>query len=103
MSNTDPTDVTGDDPILTGKSALARLNEFPDYRTRLKRMDDEAGRRWTVLSANQRFLSVRSGRQPTDRIREIPSNHGKIPQIIRCRRRDSNPRHADYDSAALTD
>jgi len=21
----------------------------------------------------------------------------------RCRRRDSNPRHADYDSAALTD
>ena len=23
--------------------------------------------------------------------------------LSRCRRRDSNPRHADYDSAALTD
>lgn len=29
------TDVTGNDPILTGKIALAHLNEFPDYYTRL--------------------------------------------------------------------
>ncbi len=40
------TDVTGDDPILTGKIALAHLNEFPDYYTRLKRMEDEAEREW---------------------------------------------------------
>lgn len=40
------TDVTGDDPIVTGKIALAHLNEFPDYYTRLKRMEDEAGRAW---------------------------------------------------------
>jgi hypothetical protein len=40
------TDVTGDDPILTGKIALAHLNEFPDYYTRLKRMEDEADREW---------------------------------------------------------
>jgi hypothetical protein len=40
------TDVTGDDPVLTGKIALAHLNEFPDYYTRLKRMEDEAGREW---------------------------------------------------------
>jgi hypothetical protein len=26
-----------------------------------------------------------------------------ICPTARCRRRDSNPRHADYDSAALTD
>jgi hypothetical protein len=29
------TNVTGNDPILTGKIALAHLNEFPDYYTRL--------------------------------------------------------------------
>lgn len=38
------TDVTGDDPIVTGKIALAHLNEFPDYYTRLKRMEEEADR-----------------------------------------------------------
>lgn len=36
------TDVTGDDPILTGKIALAHLNEFADYYTRLKKMEQEA-------------------------------------------------------------
>ena len=36
------TDVTGDDPILTGKIALAHLNEFPDYYTRLEKMEKEA-------------------------------------------------------------
>jgi hypothetical protein len=36
------TDVTHDDPILTGKIALAHLREFPDYYTRLERMEEEA-------------------------------------------------------------
>jgi hypothetical protein len=36
------TDVTHDDPILTGKIAWARLKEFPDYYTRLERMEEEA-------------------------------------------------------------
>ena len=36
------TDVTGDDPILTGKVALAHLNELPDYYTRLTKMEREA-------------------------------------------------------------
>ena len=36
------TDVTGDDPLVTGKIALAHLNEFPDYYTRLERMEEEA-------------------------------------------------------------
>ena len=41
----DPTtDVTGDDARVTGKIALAHLNEFPDYYTRLQRMEDEAKR-----------------------------------------------------------
>ena len=36
------TNVTNDDPIITGKIALAHLNEFPDYYTRLDRMEKEA-------------------------------------------------------------
>ena len=38
------TNVTGDDPVVTGKIALAHLNEFPDYYTRLERMEEEAKR-----------------------------------------------------------
>lgn len=38
------TDVTHDDPLLTGKIALAHLNEFPDYYTRLAAMEAEAER-----------------------------------------------------------
>jgi hypothetical protein len=36
------TDVTGDDAVVTGKIALAHLNEFADYYTRLKKMEAEA-------------------------------------------------------------
>ena len=36
------TNVTNDDPIMTGKIALAHLNEFPDYYTRLYKMEKEA-------------------------------------------------------------
>lgn len=36
------TNVTDDDPIMTGKIALAHLNEFPDYYTRLYIMEEEA-------------------------------------------------------------
>jgi Protein of unknown function (DUF5661) len=36
------TNVTDDDPIVTGKIALAHLNEFADYYTRLQKMEAEA-------------------------------------------------------------
>ena len=36
------TNVTNDDPIMTGKIALAHLNEFSDYYTRLEIMENEA-------------------------------------------------------------
>jgi hypothetical protein len=36
------TNVTNDDPVITGKIALAHLNEFPDYYTRLEKMEKEA-------------------------------------------------------------
>lgn len=36
------TNVTDDDDIVTGKIALAHLNEFSDYYTRLEKMEQEA-------------------------------------------------------------
>ena len=36
------TDVTHDDPLLTGKIALAHLHEIPDYYSRLDAMEAEA-------------------------------------------------------------
>jgi hypothetical protein len=40
------TNVTNDDPILTGKIALAHLNEFPDYYDRLETLEKEADKFW---------------------------------------------------------
>jgi hypothetical protein len=40
------TNVTNDDPLMTGKIALAHLNEFPDYYTRLEEMEKEAEAKW---------------------------------------------------------
>lgn len=37
------TNVTDDDPTVTGKIALAHLRELPDYYTRLAKMEAEAG------------------------------------------------------------
>ncbi|MDW5550803.1 DUF5661 family protein [Methanosarcina sp.] len=40
------TNVTNDDPIMTGKIALAHLNEFQDYYDRLEEMEDKAEKFW---------------------------------------------------------
>jgi hypothetical protein len=40
------TNVSNDDPLTTGKIALAHLNEFPDYYDRLEEMEEEAERYW---------------------------------------------------------
>lgn len=40
------TNVTGDDALITGKIALAHLKEFPDYYTRLEKMEEEAEAYW---------------------------------------------------------
>ena len=45
------TDVTGDDPIVTGKIAFAHMKEFPDYYERLERMEAEAEREWAAKRA----------------------------------------------------
>jgi len=40
------TNVTNDDEILTAKIALAHLREFPDYYTRLNKLEKEAEDYW---------------------------------------------------------
>lgn len=40
------TDVTHDDLSLTGKIAWAHLKEFPDYYTRLDKLEEEADAYW---------------------------------------------------------
>lgn len=41
-------DVTGDDPVVTAKIALAHLREFPDYYHRLAIMEREADAAWAL-------------------------------------------------------
>ena len=40
------TNITNDNPFMTGKIALAHLNEFPDYYTRLAELEKEADKFW---------------------------------------------------------
>ena len=42
------TNVSDDDPLITGKIALAHLNEFPDYYDRLMEMEEEAEEFWGI-------------------------------------------------------
>jgi len=42
-ANDPETNVTNDDPMMTGKIAWAHLKEIPDYYTRLNKMEAEAG------------------------------------------------------------
>jgi hypothetical protein len=44
------TDVSNDDPILTGKIAWAHLKEFPDYYDRLEAMEAQAHKDWEQKS-----------------------------------------------------
>jgi rubrerythrin len=46
----DPTNVTNDDPIATGKIALAHLTEFPDYYNRIIKLEEEAKAYWSGRS-----------------------------------------------------
>lgn len=42
------TNVTNDDPIVTGKIAWAHLKEYPDYYKRLRVMEAEAEAYWAT-------------------------------------------------------
>lgn len=45
------TNVTNDDVVLTGKIAWAHLKEFPDYYTRLDRLEAEADAYWASAAS----------------------------------------------------
>jgi hypothetical protein len=47
------TNITNDDPILTGKIVLAHLNEIPDYYFRLSEMEAEAEKFWEQQETGQ--------------------------------------------------
>ena len=47
------TNVSDDDELTTGKIAWAHLNEFPDYYTRLEKMETEAEREWAARKGGQ--------------------------------------------------
>ena len=47
------TNVTDDDPLVTGKIALAHLTEFPDYYTRLAKMEEKAKSFWNSKKPKQ--------------------------------------------------
>ena len=48
--SSDPqTNVTNDDPMLTGKIAWAHLKEIPDYYDRLKEMEAEGEAYWEAV------------------------------------------------------
>ena len=62
--------------------------------------------RLDTMHASGRFVGVRSGRYKLPVFRRIEARTALESQrprwcgaLTRCRRRDSNPRHADYDSA----
>ena len=44
------TNVSNDEPLVTGKIALAHLNEFPDYYDRLEKLETEAHKFWKSKS-----------------------------------------------------
>ncbi|MBK8128146.1 MAG: hypothetical protein IPK53_04130 [bacterium] len=53
------TDVTHDDPLQTGRIAWAHLKEFPDYYTRLKKMEKEAEKFWAAETDMRRRRPIR--------------------------------------------
>ena len=53
------TDVTHDDPIMTGKIAFAHIKEFPDYYERLERMEAQAIRASTCAGASLHYEARR--------------------------------------------
>ena len=50
------TDVTDDEPVRTGKIALAHLREIPDYYTRLAAMEDEAIREKRTCTSSSSII-----------------------------------------------
>src|SRR5664279_706868 len=55
------TNVTNDDPLMTGKIALAHLTEFPDYYNRLAQLEEEAKSSWNSKRLKKTISGGRKG------------------------------------------
>ena len=55
------TNVTNDDPLMTGRIALAHLTEFPDYYTRLAKLEEEAKSFWDSKKLKKPISGSRKG------------------------------------------
>jgi len=55
------TNVTNNDSQLTGKIALAHLKEFPDYYSRLAKMEEEADEFWAKNSSENSHIGQDTG------------------------------------------
>ena len=55
------TNVTNDDPLMTAKIALAHLTEFPDYYTRVAKLEEEAKSFWDSKTPKKALSGRRSG------------------------------------------
>jgi hypothetical protein len=99
-------DVTHDDPIVTGKIALAHMKEFPDYYERLEQMEAEAEREWAaqgVLNAlvgAPAVLCVDPGAGLTGECRCVLSLPG-TSRSCGCRSRRSRARGARASAATV--
>ena len=57
------TNVTNNDMVLTGKIAWAHLKEFPDYYTRLDRLETEADAYWASRPRTPAVVSASAERK----------------------------------------
>ena len=55
------TNVSNDDPLMTGRIALAHLTEFPDYYTRLAKLEEEAKSFWDSKRLKKTISGGRKG------------------------------------------
>lgn len=72
------TNVSDDDEDTTGKIARAHLNEFPDYYTRLAKMEAEAERFWAARDRRASRTAAERGGHPGEE--DDPSAPTAVPE-----------------------
>ena len=91
------TDVTGSDPVVSGKIALAHLNEFPDYYARLAKMEADAERDWV-----DRGRGRPADRSPAECAQGV-EDHGEVDDLLGRARADHDAVDRDDLAAAHED
>jgi len=84
--------------VLAGRPGLAPVRH-DRARAARRKFATRGTHGGTQMSAAGAFVGVRWGLGPRGRIHANLAPQRGLRRVARCRRRDSNPRHADYDSA----